>query len=159
MAFTLLSESFLDNDQIPVRYTCDGWDVSPPLLWIQPPEGTKSLALIVDDPDAPDPEAPVTPWTHWLLYNIPAYVRSLAEGVTHNDLPPGCRQGKNDWGRCSYGGPCPPLGKHRYRHRLFALDVVLPELGEPTKSVLEQAIAGHIIAQTGLTGLYQRVRS
>lgn len=159
MGFALVSESFLDNGPIPERYTCDGWDISPPLLWIHQPEGTKSLVLIVDDPDAPDPDAPEAPWTHWLLYNIPPHVHSLAEGVTKADLPPGCQQGTNDWGRNSYGGPCPPRGKHRYRHQLYALDVVLPELKTPTKSSLEQAMVGHVIAKTELTGLYQRPRA
>lgn len=157
MDLTLISESFEENGQIPVRYTCDGRDVSPPLRWVNLPEGAKSLALIVDDPDAPDPEAPEKPWTHWLLYNIPTGVEGLAEGIANNDLPSGCRPGKNDWGRNSYGGPCPPRGMHRYRHQLYALDTVLLELKTPTKSELETAMAGHVMAKAELTGLYQRV--
>jgi Raf kinase inhibitor-like YbhB/YbcL family protein len=159
MGFALVSESFKDNRQIPIRYTCDGWDMSPPLLWLHIPIGTQSLALIVDDPDAPDPEAPETPWTHWLLYNIPANVHSLPEGVTKKNLPPGCKQGKNDWGRTEYGGPCPPRGMHRYCYRLFALYDVLPDLRNPGKAALESAMQGRIIARAVLTGLYQRPRA
>lgn len=156
MGFALISESFRDKGMIPARYTCDGWDMSPPLFWTQPPEGTKSLVLIVDDPDAPDPEAPRTTWVHWLLYNIPSDINSLAEGVAIRDLPPGCRQGRNDWGRAGYGGPCPPRGKHRYRHTLYALDTVLPDLKNPLRKALEKAMEGHVLAQTELTGMYQR---
>ena len=153
MGFTLVSEAFKDNGLIPMRYTCDGWDMSPPLLWLHLPEGTKSLALIVDDPDTPH-----KPWTHWLLYNIPPDIHSLKEGITKRELPGGCQQGKNDWGRSTYGGPCPPEGKHRYCHHLYALDTVLPDLKTPGKAALENAMQGHVIAQTTLIGLYQRAR-
>jgi Raf kinase inhibitor-like YbhB/YbcL family protein len=156
MDFMLTSESFRDKGMIPARYTCDGWDMSPPLFWTVPPAGTKSLVLIVDDPDAPDPEAPQTIWIHWLLYNIPPDAGGLAEGVAAKDLPPGCRQGKNDWGHSGYGGPCPSRGRHRYRHTLYALDTVLPDLRNPGRAALEKAMQGHVLAQSELTGMYQR---
>lgn len=158
MSFTLLSKSFHDQDMIPARHTCDGWDISPPLFWTRPPEAAKSLVLIVDDPDAPDPEAPKTPWVHWLLYNIPSWINDLAEGITAQDLPPRCLPGINDWGHTGYGGPCPPLGRHRYRHALYALDTLLPDLKNPTRAVLEAAMQGHVIAKAELTGMYQRMR-
>lgn len=158
MVFTLVSESFKDNETIPARYTCEGFDMSPPLLWTQPPAGAKSLVLIVDDPDAPDPKAPKTIWTHWILYNLPPEPGSLVEGVPAKDLPPGCQQGMNDWGRPGYGGPCPPIGEHRYRHRLYALDVVLPDLKTPTRTVLDKIMEEHVIEQAQLTGLYEKAR-
>ncbi|MFZ4537149.1 MAG: YbhB/YbcL family Raf kinase inhibitor-like protein [Propionivibrio sp.] len=158
MGFTLVSESFRDNNMIPARYTCDGWDMSPPLFWTRPPERANSLVLIVDDPDAPDPETPDRPWVHWLLYNIPPFSGDLEEGVTTQDLPLGCLQGMNDWGRTGYGGPCPPRGKHRYRYTLYALDRVLPDLKTPDRPALEKAMQGHVVAKTELTGMYQRLR-
>lgn len=157
MEFMLTSESFRNEGMIPTRYTCDGWDISPSLSWTMPPLQTKSLLLIVDDPDAPDPEAPQTTWVHWLLYNIPPDADGLAEGVTDKGLPPGTLQGKNDWGRSGYGGPCPPRGKHRYRHTLYALDTLLPDLKTPDRAGLDEAMAGHVIAQSRLTGMYQRL--
>lgn len=158
MTFTLVSESFQNNGIIPARYTCDGWDMSPPLLWTDIPTGTKSLALVIDDLDAPYTDSPESLWTHWLLYNIPPNIYHLAEGITTKDLPAGCLQGKNDWGRAAYGGPCPPRGKHRYLHRLYALDVVLPDLKFPTKSAFKKAIDQHVIAHADLLGMYQRPR-
>jgi len=122
------------------------------------PAGTRSLVLIVDDPDAPDPAAPRMTWVHWVLYNIPPSATGLAEGVAPGDLPAGARQGLNDWGRAGYGGPCPPIGRHRYFHKLYALDIVLPVLGKPTKAALEQAMKGHVLASTELVGTYQRSR-
>jgi Raf kinase inhibitor-like YbhB/YbcL family protein len=159
MAFTLVSESFQNNGIIPARYTCDGWDMSPPLLWTHVPTGAKSLALIIHDLDAPNPDSPQFLWMHWLLYNIPPNIHQLAEGITKKDLPAGALQGKNDWGRAAYGGPCPPRGKHRYLHKLYALDVVLPDLKTPTKAVFEKAIVGHVIGHAELLGLYQRART
>lgn len=153
MAFTLLSEAFRNNSLIPRRYTCDGWSLSPPLMWIHLPEETHSLALIVDDPDAPE-----KPWTHWLLYNIPPVIRSLPEGIPPKALPHGCRQGKNDWGQTGYGGPCPPNDMHRYVYQLHALDCLLPDLDTPGKAVLDNAMKEHVIAQAMLTGLYRRPR-
>ena len=158
MALELRSPAFEPNGEIPVRYTCDGQDVSPPLEWSGVPEGTKSLVLIVDDPDAPDPAAPRMTWVHWVLYNIPPSATGLPEGVKPSDLPPGARQGLNDWKRTGYGGPCPPIGRHRYFHKLYALSEVLPDLGTPTKAELLRAMEGKILDQAELVGTYQRKR-
>jgi len=122
------------------------------------PANAKSLALIVDDPDAPDPAAPRMVWVHWVLYNLPPGVAGLPEGVAPRDLPEGARQGVNDWKRVGYGGPCPPIGRHRYFHKLYALDTVLPDLGAPTKAKLAKAMQGHILAEVELIGTYQRGR-
>lgn len=153
---TLTSTSFSHNDTIPSRYTCDGKNISLALNWTGIPEGTQSLVLIVDDPDAPDPAAPKMTWVHWVLYNIPPSATGLAEGISEKDLPSGTLQGMNDWKRTSYGGPCPPIGNHRYYHKLYALGTVLPDLQHPTKAALEHAMQGHIIAQSELIGRYQR---
>jgi len=153
---TLTSPSFEHQKEIPKKYTCDGEDVSPALQWSQAPEGTKSFVLIVDDPDAPDPASPKMTWVHWVLYNIPATIASLPERVKDEDLPKGTLQGLNDWKKTGYGGPCPPIGKHRYFHKLYALDVVLPDLKQPTKAKLEKAMEGHILSKAELVGLYQR---
>lgn len=155
-ALTLTSRSFSHNEPIPAYHTCDDKDISPALLWHGAPKNTKSLALIVDDPDAPDPAAPKITWVHWILFNIPFNTFDLAEGVADSDLPPGTLQGMNDWQRTGYDGPCPPKGTHRYFHKLYALDTVLPDLQIPTKAVLEKAMEGHIIARAELIGLYQR---
>ncbi len=156
MAFTLTSSAFAHGGEIPTLYTCEGADISPPLAWTDPPEGSKSLALIVDDPDAPDPAAPKMTWVHWVLYNLPAAYGTLAGGLGARDLPEGARQGINDWKRLGYGGPCPPIGRHRYFHKLYALDVVLPDLGAPTKAALEKAMAGHILARAELMATYEK---
>jgi Raf kinase inhibitor-like YbhB/YbcL family protein len=148
------SNAFSHNGPIPARYTCDGQDASPPLSWTDVPAGTRSLALIVDDPDAPDPVAPRMTWVHWVLYNLPPASQGLAEGV--RQLPSGTLEGMNDWRRTGYGGPCPPIGRHRYFHKLYALDRVLPNLGRPTKADLEQAMRGHVLAHAELVGTYQR---
>ena len=116
----------------------------------------QSLVLIVDDPDAPDPKAPKMTWVHWILYNIPADVSGLAEGVTAERLPDGTREGLNDWKRTGYGGPCPPIGRHRYFHKLYALDTVLQDMGNPTKAQLEAAMRGHVIARAQLVGTYAK---
>ena len=158
-ALTLTSTSFSHNKLIPAHHTCDDKDISPALAWRGVPENTKSLVLIVDDPDAPDPAAPKMTWVHWILYNIPSSTVSLAEGIIDTDLPPGTLQGMNDWQRIGYGGPCPPIGTHRYFHKLYALNTVLPDLQIPIKAVLEKAMQGHIIASTELIGLYQRQSS
>lgn len=152
----ITSTSFHHNGDIPVRHTCDGQNISPPLSWTGVPAGTKSLALIIDDPDAPDPAAPSMTWVHWVLYNIPAGTSSLLESVTGKCIPPGSLKGMNDWQSTGYDGPCPPVGRHRYYHKLFALDVLLPDLKHPTRSSLEKAIEGHILAYTSLIGWYQR---
>lgn len=158
MPLTLGSPSFPAGGTIPPRHTCDGADISPQLAWAALPAGTQSLVLIVDDPDAPDPAAPTMTWVHWVLYNLPSSATGLAEGVKAANLPQGTRQGLNDWQRTGYGGPCPPIGRHRYVHKLYALDVMLPELKPPTKARLEQAMQGHVLARTELVGHYQRQR-
>ncbi len=158
MALRISSPAFQSDGDIPARYTCDGEDLSPPLQWSDPPEGTKSLALIVDDPDAPDPAAPRMTWVHWVLYNIPSAIVGLAEAVASHDLPEGTGEGTNDWGRTGYGGPCPPVGRHRYFHKLYALDTVLSDLVKPSKAELEQAMEGHVLAEAQLIGTYKRAR-
>lgn len=156
MTLTLESTDFSDQASIPRQFTCDGDDISPALNWSGVPEDAKSLALIVDDPDAPDPKAPKMTWVHWVLYNIPLSASGLPKAVTVDALPQGTLQGKNDWKKTGYGGPCPPKGRHRYFHKLYALDIVLPDLHQPTKAELEKAMQGHIIEQTELIGTYQR---
>jgi hypothetical protein len=156
MSLALTSPAFSHNGQIPKQYTCQGDDVSPALAWDDLPEGTKSLALIVDDPDAPDPAAPQRTWVHWVLYNIPPGASGLKQAIEPTALPPGTREGKNDWKRTGYGGPCPPIGRHRYFHKLYALDVMLPDLKEPTKAELEQAMKGRVIGKIELMGTYQK---
>jgi Raf kinase inhibitor-like YbhB/YbcL family protein len=158
MNFSITSPAFRADGRIPVRCTCDGEHISPALAWSGLPVGTKSLALIVDDPDAPDPAAPRMTWVHWVLYNIPPSTTGLPEGVKPEHLPRGTQEGLNDWKRTGYGGPCPPIGRHRYFHKLYALDVVLPDLGAPTKKVLEQAMEGHILSNAELVGTYKRSR-
>ena len=158
MALTLVSPAFGHGEPIPRLYTCQGKDVSAPLAWHGVPAGTKSLALIVDDPDAPDPAAPKRTWVHWVLYNIPADAAGLAEAVRVADLPRGTLEGLNDWGRTGYGGPCPPTGRHRYFHKLYALDTVFRDLGKPTKRQLLGVMEDRILAQAELIGTYQRNR-
>ena len=155
---TLESPAFVAGAEIPREHTCDGADSSPALRWHGVPEGTQSLALIVDDPDAPDPAAPKRTWVHGVLYDLPASVGALPAGVHTRALPPGTRQGLNDWQRAGYGGPCPPIGRHRYFHKLYALDTLLGDLGSPTKAELERAMAGHVLEQAELMGTYQRGR-
>jgi Raf kinase inhibitor-like YbhB/YbcL family protein len=154
MAMEIRSAAFDEGGEIPSRYTCQGKDLSPPLNWSGVPAEAKSLVLIVDDPDAPDPTAPKMTWVHWVLYNLPADAVGLPEAA--QTLPPGTLDGLNDWGRTGYGGPCPPIGRHRYFHKLYALDTVLDDLGRPTKADLERAMAGHILAQARLMGTYQK---
>lgn len=156
MSMVITSAAFSSNGLIPARYTCDGLNISPALSWAQLPGGTKSLALIVDDPDAPDPAAPKRTWVHWVLYNIPPRISGLSEGAAVKDLPPGTLQGINDWQRTGYGGPCPPIGTHRYFYKLYALDTILPDMHDPAKTVLEKAMQGHILAHAELIGRYQR---
>ena len=156
MSLTLVSNDFHAGGSIPAVHTCDGTDTSPALSWSGAPPGTRSLVLIVDDPDAPDPAAPKTTWVHWVLYNIPASVTGLAPSAHGLTLPAGTRAGLNDWKKSAYGGPCPPIGRHRYVHKLYALDVELPDLGHPTKGDLEKAMRSHVIAQAELTGTYQK---
>lgn len=152
----LTSLAFAHLGAIPAKYTCEGTDISPPLAWSNLPSGTKSLALIVDDPDAPDPAAPKMTWVHWVLYNIPPSAAGLPEAVMPAQLPAGTREGTNDWKHTGYGGPCPPIGRHRYFHKLYALDALLPDLGYSTKERLEKAMAGHILGQAELVGTYKK---
>lgn len=154
----LESSAFSNHGCMAAKYTCEGDDLSPPLSWSGVPEGTQSLALILEDPDAPDPAAPKRVYVHWVVYNIPASVTSLPEGAA-DDLPRGVQTGKNDWGKTSYGGPCPPIGRHRYFHKLYALGTTLDLQGPPTKADLEQAMQGHVLAQTELIGTYQKERA
>lgn len=154
MAMSIASSAFIHNGSMPKLFTCEGKDSSPPLSWNGIPEEAKSLVLIVDDPDAPDPAAPRRTWVHWLLYNLPANCTGLPEAVAA--LPAGTMEGTNDWQRTSYGGPCPPIGRHRYFHKLYALDLMLPDLQKPTKKILEEAMLGHIIAEAQLVGTYQK---
>jgi hypothetical protein len=158
MALRIESLRFTPGGEIPREYTCEGRDVSPPLAWSGVPEGAKSLALIVDDPDAPDPAHPRMTWVHWVLYDLPPDSQGLPEAVTPERLPAGTRQGRNDWKRTGYGGPCPPVGRHRYFHKLYALDAKLGDLGQPTKQTLEKAMQGHVLATAELVGTYQKRR-
>jgi Raf kinase inhibitor-like YbhB/YbcL family protein len=155
-AFSLTSSAFAPGQPIPAEHTCKGADVSPPLQWSAPPAGTKSLALIVDDPDAPDPAAPRMVFAHWVLYNLPPAAGSLPQGVAPNALPAGTRQGTSDFRRTGYGGPCPPIGRHRYFFKLFALDTVLPDLGAAGKAEVERAMDGHIVGKAELIGTFQK---
>ncbi len=154
MALAVTSTAFRQGGEIPAAHTCEGKDTSPPLAWSGVPAGAKSLALVVDDPDAPDPKAPRMTWVHWVLHDLPPSTTGLAEAV--KQLPPGTREGVNDWKRTGYGGPCPPIGRHRYFFKLYALDAVLGDLGTPTKAKLEAAMKGHVLAQAELMGTYQK---
>lgn len=158
MAFTLRSPAFADAAEIPTTYTCDGRDVSPPLAWDDPPAGTRAFALIVHDPDAPDPAAPRVDWVHWVLWDIPGEVRELPEDADHVGLPPGTREGLNDWKRTGWGGPCPPVGRHRYVFELYALDAPLGDPGGATRAQVERAMQGHVLDRAVLVGTYARKR-
>jgi Raf kinase inhibitor-like YbhB/YbcL family protein len=158
MGFALTSPAFAPGGDIPALFTCEGSDLSPALEWTGVPASAKSLVLIVDDPDAPDPKAPKMTWVHWVLYNIPPTASGLPQAAAVSGLPPGTREGTNDWKRTGYGGPCPPIGRHRYFHKLYALDTVLPDLGPATKAQVEAAMKGHVLAQAGLLGTYQKKR-
>jgi Raf kinase inhibitor-like YbhB/YbcL family protein len=150
--------AFGEGAEIPIRHTCEDADVSPALAWSGVPAATKSLALVVDDPDAPDPKAPRMTWVHWVLYDMPPSVAGLPEGVARDALPPGTRQGVNDWKRTGWGGPCPPIGRHRYFFKLYALDAPLGDLGSPTKARLEAAMKGHVLAEARVMGTYEKKR-
>ena len=149
------SPSFTSQGSIPAKFTCEGSDTSPPLAWSGAPPAAKSLALIVDDPDAPDPKAPKMTWVHWVLYNLPPQSSGLGEGGSKS-LPPGTKEGLNDWKRTGYGGPCPPIGRHRYFFKLYALDAMLGDLGQPTKPRLLQAMKGHVVAEAQVMGTYEK---
>jgi Raf kinase inhibitor-like YbhB/YbcL family protein len=154
MVLTLNSPAFKAHASIPVRFTCQGADHSPELRWEGIPAGTRSLVLIVEDPDAPDPDAPKMTWVHWVLYNLPAVTQGLPEAVRH--LPLGTQEGLNDWKRTGYGGPCPPIGQHRYFFKLYAIDTVLPKLHRPTADRLRAAMLGHTLGHAELVGVYRK---
>jgi hypothetical protein len=158
MTLDITSPAFADNAAIPAKYTCEGDDISPPLAWSGVPAGAKSLVLIVDDPDAPDPAAPRMTWVHWVLFDLPPTTTGLAEAVAASALPAGTKVGLNDWKRADYGGPCPPIGRHRYFFKLYALDAALSGLNSPTKAKVEAAMQGHVLAEAQLIGTYQKAR-
>jgi Raf kinase inhibitor-like YbhB/YbcL family protein len=150
--FKLTSSAFAEGQPIPSLHTCEGRDISPPLAWTAPPEGTRSLTLVCDDPDAP-----MGTWDHWVLFNLPASTRELPENMAPEPvLALGERHGRNSWGRIGYGGPCPPSGTHRYFFRLYALDATLEPKPGATKAQVETAMRGHILAQTQLMGTYRK---
>jgi len=155
-ALTLTSSAFVSRGPIPRTYTCEGRDISPPLHWAGVPKGTRSLVLIVDDPDAPDPKAPRVTWVHWVLFNIPPDATGLCEAVSPSGLPGGTQEGLNSWHRTGYGGPCPPIGRHRYFFKLYALDTVLKGLKKPSKRDVEAGMKGHILGQAEWMGTYQK---
>lgn len=150
------STAFQPGGSIPSKYTCEDRDISPPLAWSGAPSGTRSFALIVDDPDAPDPAKPQRVYVHWVVYNLPAATVALAENASKKGLPEGAVQGKNDWGKAEYGGPCPPIGRHRYFFKLYALDTEVAGLSSPTKGDLERAMKGHVLDSGELIGTYQK---
>src|SRR5437899_1133794 len=158
MSLTITSTAFTPDGAIPSLYTCEGKDISPPLGWSGAPAGTKSFALVVDDPDAPDPAAPKRTWVHWVLYNLPASADHIPEAVAPSALPAGTLEGTNDWKRTGYGGPCPPIGRHRYFFKFFALDAALPNLNNPTKAELLKAMQGHVLATAEMIGTYQKTK-
>lgn len=151
----LSSPAFAPDGEIPRAHTCQGADLSPALGWSGAPEGTKSFALVVDDPDAPDPAAPKMVWVHWVLYNLPADATSLPEGVQAAALPRGTLEGVNDWNQTGWRGPCPPVGRHRYFFKLYALDTRLADLHHPKKARLLDTMKGHVLASTELVGTYR----
>lgn len=156
MALTITSPAFADGGEIPSQYTCEGADLSPPLAFSGVPASARSLALVVDDPDAPDPKAPRMVFVHWVLHDLPPGTTGLAEGTTPKSLPAGARTGQNDYRRTGWNGPCPPIGRHRYFFKLYAVDTVLGDLGPVTKSRLLQAIKGHVVEEAQLMGTYQK---
>jgi len=152
MTFMLQSSAFSPGGAIPAKYTCEGQNISPPLQWSGVPQATRSYVLIVDDPDAPNPQAPQRTWVHWVLYDIPAETTEVRAG----EVPEGAKLGRNDWNRYDYGGPCPPIGCHRYFHKLYALDRLMANSHEPTKDELLKAMEGHVLSEAVLIGTYQR---
>lgn len=156
MSFKITSSAFTEGGSIPPRYTCEGADTSPPLEWSGPPDGTRSFVLIVDDPDAPDPAHPQRTYVHWVLYNIPADATQLGENASESGLPDGATAGNNDWGNAAYGGPCPPIGRHRYFFKLHALSSELNGLNNATKGEVEKAMEGHVLAKAQLVATYEK---
>ena len=153
-AFRLTSPVFTQGGSIPELYTCDGPGISPPMDWTAPPQGTRSLALVVTDPDAPDPRAPRMTWVHWIIFDLPPSAGALQEDI--KDLPEGAHEGLNSWKRLDYGGPCPPIGRHRYFFSLYALNTVLSFAKPPDRKTLLAAMQEHVLAETVLMGTYQR---
>lgn len=156
--FTLSSSEFRNMGPIPVRFSCEGENISPPLCWSHLPAGTKSLVLIMDDPDAPDPASPKITWVHWVLYNIPPSLTGLEEGAGNRAIGRNILEGVTSRNRSGYGGPCPPLGTHRYFHKLYALDTALPDLHSPAKADLEKAMKGHVLGEAVLIGTYRKTK-
>ncbi|HEX4475966.1 MAG TPA: YbhB/YbcL family Raf kinase inhibitor-like protein [Polyangiaceae bacterium] len=156
-SLALTSPAYAAGSSMPAKYTCEAGDTSPPLAWSGVPAGTKSLALVIDDPDAPDPAAPTKVWVHWVVADIPPSVTGFAEGAASSGLPAGAVAGTNDFGKATYGGPCPPTGRHRYFHELYALDAVLG-LSSPTKAALESAMNGHVLGKAELIATYQKTK-
>jgi Raf kinase inhibitor-like YbhB/YbcL family protein len=156
MTLVISSSAFASNEAIPQIYTCEGANLSPPLEWSGIPAETSSIVLIVDDPDAPDPAAPKMTWVHWLLYNLPPTILCLPEGMSGPQLPTGTLEGLNNWRRTGYGGPCPPIGKHRYFFKLYAMSAMLPDLGIPSKDQLERSMNGKVLAMAELVGTYEK---
>jgi len=154
MEIIIKSSAFNEGELIPIKYTCDGINVSPPLSWSDSPQGTKSFALISDDPDAP-----MGTWVHWVIYNIPPDINELPENMPSSRiLPNGAIQGVTDFGSTGYGGPCPPSGTHRYYFKIYALDTILDLNSEVRKKQLVEAMEDHIIDQGQLMGKYKRQR-
>jgi hypothetical protein len=158
MTIKITSTAFQQGGPIPAKYTCEGQDVSPPLAWADVPATANSIALIVDDPDAPDPAKPQRVYVHWVIYNIPTSATSLPESASKSGLPKGAVQGKNDWGKPEYGGPCPPIGRHRYFFKLYALDTLLTGLSSASKADLEKAMKGHVVASGELMATYEKTK-
>lgn len=155
-SMTIESGAFEADKEIPQKYTCEGKNLRIPLKWSGIPKGTKSLVLIVDDPDAPDPRKPKMVWVHWILYDIPVSISSLPEGPRDAALPKGVRQGLNSWKKKVWGGPCPPIGRHRYFFKLFALDKTLGDLHEPKLKTIMKAMDSHILKKAELMGTYEK---
>jgi Raf kinase inhibitor-like YbhB/YbcL family protein len=156
MTLQLSSSAFPQNGSIPMAHTCEGVNAPPPLTWTGVPDGAKSLVLIVDDPDAPDPKAPKRTYVHWVLYDIPATASGLGDGESP---PHGAQEGLNDEGERGYAGPCPPIGRHRYFFKLSALDMTLGDLGNATKEIVERAMRDHVVAHAELVGTYEKTAS
>ena len=156
MPLTITSTRFEEGEEIPTEYTCEGDDVSPPLAWSGQPPDTRSFVLIVEDPDAPDPAKPLRTWVHWVLYNIPHDADNLPHAVTTDDLPSPAREGLNDWKRPGWGGPCPPVGRHRYFFRLYALDRFLPDIGDLRADEVRSEMEGSLLEEAELIGTYQK---
>lgn len=156
MRLTLESPAFTAGGEIPPEYTCDGADRSPALSWSGVPPEARSLALIIDDPDVPDPAAPKRTWVHWVVWDLPPDATGLEAGASGRNMPPGSAEGVNDSHEHGYGGPCPPVGRHRYFHKLYALDRTLGRLPDQTKAGLLRAMEGHVLASAELMGTYAR---